>query len=52
MTREDKIAAIIQAIQTDATLFALMRIAIAQNLPNIEDARLDMLMYLLGLPNG
>lgn len=49
MTREEKIQAIVAAVQTDATLLALMRAAIANSLPDVEDPRLDVLIQILGI---
>ena len=48
MTREEKIAAIISAIQDDAKLIKVLRIAVSNNIINVEDAKLDAILAALG----
>ena len=52
MTREQKLAAIFQAMQDNEKLLILMRAIINKNLPNVSDEALDALIILLGVPNG
>lgn len=49
MTNQQMIDAILQSIQNDAKLLTLMRASIAQNLPNLETARLQILCAALGI---
>lgn len=50
MTDQDMQTAIIQAIQTDSTLIALMRVAVANNIPNLDTAHLTAMMNALNIP--
>lgn len=50
MTDQDMQTAIIQAIQTDPNLIILIRFALTNNIPNIETARLTIMMNILNLP--
>lgn len=43
------IAAIVQAIQTDATLIQVMRLVVTQNINNVSDQQLAALTAALGL---
>lgn len=52
MTKEQKILAILQAIQENDNLFTLLRASVNKNLPNVEEPVLDQLILLLGIPNG
>lgn len=49
MTDQQKIAAILQAIQTDANLFTVLRIGIANNIGNVSTAQLDYICQALGI---
>lgn len=52
MTDQDRITAIIQAIQTDANIILILRQGITNQLPNMQSQQLQMIMTLLGLPNS
>lgn len=49
MSDADKVTAIVAAIQTDATLVALLRLMVTNNLPNVPSAQLDAIMANLGI---
>lgn len=49
MSDQDKITAILNAIQNDQTLVILLRALIANNLPQVSTQQLDAIMYALGL---
>lgn len=52
MTDQQKIQAILQAIQTDSNLFTVMRAGIANNIGNLDTAHLDALCQALGIPTS
>jgi hypothetical protein len=47
MTREEKLNCVINIIQTDAKLIQLLKLVVANNLPNIPDDKLDQLLSAL-----
>lgn len=47
MTREEKIAAIISAIQDDVKLIKLLRALVTNNIINVPDDRLDATLAVL-----
>lgn len=47
MSHDEKVAYIVAQIADDVLLVRLLRIAISNQLPNIEDARLDALIAAL-----
>ena len=47
MTREEKIALILAAIQDDAKLIKLMRALVSGNIQNVPDERLDAALLVL-----
>lgn len=49
MSDQDKINAIINAIQTDATLMSLIRLIITNNIVNIPGAQLTAMCDALGI---
>lgn len=49
MSDQDKITAILDAIQSDANLFALLRLMIARNIVNVPSIQLDAMMQALGI---
>lgn len=49
MTDQQKITAILQAIQTDSNLLKLLRLSVTNNLSNVPSAQLDIIMQALGL---
>lgn len=49
MSDQDKINAIIQAIQTDSTLLALMKLMIANNIVNVPSLQLTNICNYLGI---
>lgn len=49
MSDQDKINAIIAAIQDDTKLMEILKLIIAANLPNVPSDRLSMLYNALGL---
>lgn len=52
MSDQDRITAILQAVQDDAKLIALLRISVNNNLPNVPSAQLRLIMSLLGIPDA
>ncbi len=52
MTDQDKIAAIIQAIQDDQNLLKVIRASATMNIPHVTSETLEMLMQLLNLPEN
>lgn len=52
MTDQDKIAAILLAIQNDVNLLKLLRISVTNNITDIPSIQLDVIMNALGISNG
>lgn len=49
MSDQEKVALIIQAIQNDAKLLALLKLIVAQNIVNVQSAQLDVIISALQL---
>lgn len=49
MTDQDKITAILNAIQNDTVLMSFMRLMVTNNLSNVSSDQLDAMMHALGL---
>lgn len=49
MTDQDRINAIITAIQTDANIILLLRQGITNQLPNMQSPQLHMICVLFGI---
>lgn len=49
MSDQDRVTAIINAIQTDETLLSVLRILVSNNLPNTSSDQLQALCLALGI---
>lgn len=49
MSDADKVTAILNSIQADATLLVLLRALISKNVPNVPSAQLDAICMVLGI---
>lgn len=52
MTDQEKITAIIQAIQIDNNIILILRQGITNQLSNMQSQQLQMIMTVLGLPTS
>lgn len=52
MTDQDKVIAILSAIQTDQNVIILLRALLTNNIPNMTPIQLENVMIILNIPES